>query len=54
MNNVFILKTNSDSQDFYKKLNQFLSKYCKDHDANAAVYELNERAKEKAEKIISA
>ena len=53
MNNVFILKTNSDSQDFHKKLNQFLSKYCKDNDSNAAIFKLNESGKQKAEEIIT-
>jgi len=54
MKNVYILKTNSESQDFQKKLNKFLSKYCKDNDSNAAVFELNESGKQKAEEIISA
>ena len=53
MHNVFILKTNSDCQDFQKKLNKFLSKYCKDNDSKAAVFELNESAKQKAEAIIA-
>ncbi|MEC1744144.1 hypothetical protein [Schinkia azotoformans] len=52
MNNVFILKTDSDSADFKKKLNKFLSKHCKDTDSNAAIFELNETAKRKAIEII--
>jgi hypothetical protein len=51
--NVFILKTNSDSQDFQNKLSKFLSKYCKETDSNAAVFELNETGKQKAEGIIA-
>lgn len=54
LTNMFILKTNSDSQDFEKKLNQFLSNYCKDNDTNAALIELNEKGKQKAKEIISA
>jgi hypothetical protein len=53
LNNVFILKINSDSQDFQKQLNKFLAKYCKDNDSNAAVFELNESGKQRAEEIIS-
>jgi hypothetical protein len=53
MQNMFILKTSSDSQEFKKKLSQFLSKYCKDTDTNAAVFELNETGKQKAEAIIT-
>lgn len=54
MHNVFIIKTNSDSVDFQKKLNKFLSKYCKENNSNAVIFELNESGKQKAEKIISA
>ena len=52
MHNVFVLKTNSDSKDFEKKLNNFLSKYCRDTDSQAAVYELNEAAKERVSRAI--
>lgn len=53
MQNVFIIKTNSDSTDFNKKIEKFLSKYCKDTDTNAAIYELNKSGKEQAEKLIN-
>lgn len=52
MHNVFILKTDSDSLDFKKKLNSFLSKYCKEREVVAVVYELNETGKEQAEELI--
>lgn len=52
MHNVFILKTDSDSIDFKKKLSNFLSKYCKEREVVAAVYELNESSKEQAEELI--
>lgn len=52
MYNVFILKTDSDNISFKKKLDQFLSKYCKEYDTNAAIFELNESGKEQAEQII--
>jgi hypothetical protein len=51
--NVFILKTNSDSQDFQNKLSKFLSKYCKETDSNAAVFELNEPGKQQVKAIIT-
>lgn len=53
MHNVFILKTDSDSSSFQKKLSQFLSKYCKETETIAAVYELNQSGIEQAEKIIN-
>lgn len=52
MHNVFVLKTDSDSAGFKKKLSQFLSKYCKDTETHAAIYELNDSGKEHVEKVI--
>ncbi len=53
LHNVFVLKTNSDSDSFRKKLNQFLTKYCKETDSNASVFELNNSGKEKVEDVIN-
>ncbi|MBS4190357.1 hypothetical protein KHA94_09100 [Bacillus sp. FJAT-49705] len=53
MQNVFIIKTDSDSVDFQKKIGKFLTKHCKDTDTKAAIFELNMYETEKVEAIIS-
>lgn len=53
MHKVFVLKTDSDSGSFRKKLDKFLATYCKETDTNAAVFELNNSGKEKVEEVIN-
>ncbi|WP_374723669.1 hypothetical protein [Calidifontibacillus erzurumensis] len=52
MNTVFILKTDADSKEFKKAIDQFLTQYCKDTDKNVAIFELTETGKKQAIELI--
>lgn len=41
LKNTYVIRT--DDNDFRKVLDDFLFSHCKEHDANAAVFELNEK-----------
>ena len=50
LKNTYVIRT--DDNDFRQALDEFLSSHCKERDANAAVFELNEKGAKEVMEIV--
>lgn len=50
LKNTYVIRT--DDNDFRQALDEFLSSHCEEHDANAAVFELNEKGAKDVMEIV--
>lgn len=50
LKNTYVIRT--DDNDFRKALDKFLSSHCKESDANAVVFELNEKGAKEVMEIV--
>ena len=50
LKNTYVIRT--DDNDFRQALDEFLSSHCAERDANAAVFELNEKGAKEVMEIV--